>query len=350
MISRLQLPILSASSACLRRRLSFYSTTAATASSFASHLSPPLKLQTPLFLRPLSHSTSPSSLLSFRQWAESLARSYAADLSVVGGPSASELIRELSWLLQDATFQAGETMLLRTDLQDLYCLWMQRIEERRPFQYIVGCEHWRDLVLAVREGVLIPRPETEELVDLVAGVEGFKDGLWADLGTGSGAIAIGIGRILGENGRVVATDLSEAAVEVARFNVGRYKLEDKVEIRQGYWFEPLQDLHGKLSGLVSNPPYIPSSHIPGLQAEVGKHEPSLALDGGMNGLDHLLHLCDGLISALKPGGFFAFETNGDKQSEYIVDFISSQGSNTFHDMRIVADFAGVRRFVTGYCQ
>lgn len=227
---------------------------------------------------------------------------------------------------------------------------MQRIEERRPFQYIVGCEHWRDLVLAVREGVLIPRPETEELVDLVAGVEGFKGGLWADLGTGSGAIAIGIGRILGENGRVVATDLSEAAVEVARFNVGRYKLDDKVEIRQGYWFEPLQDLQGKLSGLVSNPPYIPSSHIPGLQAEVGKHEPSLALDGGDNGLDHLLHLCDGLMSALKPGGFFAFETNGYKQSEYIVDFMSSQWSSTFHDMRIVADFAGVERFVMGFCR
>ncbi|XP_020575072.1 uncharacterized protein LOC110021081 [Phalaenopsis equestris] len=347
MISRLQLTILSASSASLRRPLS-YSTTTTIASSTASHFFFPLKIQTPLFLRPLSHSCPPSSLLSFRQWAESLARSSAPQLSVDGGPSASELLRELSWLLQDATFQAGDTLLLRTDLEDLHRLWLQRIEERRPFQYIVGCEHWRDLVLAVREGVLIPRPETEELVDLVAGVEGFKDGLWADLGTGSGAIAIAIGRMLGDNGRVVATDLSEVAVEVARFNVGRYKLEDKVEIRQGYWFEPLQDLQGKLSGLVSNPPYIPSSHIPGLQGEVSKHEPSLALDGGNNGMHHLFHLCGGLISALKPGGFFAFETNGNKQSEYIVDLLSSQGSNLFHDMRIVTDFAGIKRFVMGY--
>lgn len=222
MISRLQLPILYGSSSSLRRRLS---TTAAIASSSALHFSRPLRTQTPLFLRPLSHSASPSSLLSFRQWAESLARSFASKMSVDGGPSTSELLRELSWLLQDTTFQAGDTLLLRTDLEDLYRLWMQRIEERRPFQYIVGCEHWRDLVLAVREGVLIPRPETEELVDLVAGVEGLKDGLWADLGTGSGSIAIAIGRILGENGRVVATDLSEVAVEVARFNVGRYNLE-----------------------------------------------------------------------------------------------------------------------------
>lgn len=80
-------------------------------------------------------------------------------------------------------------------------------------------------MLAVKEGVLIPRPETEEIVDLATGVEGFGDGVWADLGTGSGSIAIGIARLVGEKGRVVATDLSRVAVEVARFNVGRYNLE-----------------------------------------------------------------------------------------------------------------------------
>ncbi|KAK8942598.1 hypothetical protein KSP39_PZI009116 [Platanthera zijinensis] len=350
-MSRLRLPLLSSASTTLRRRRSprsSYSSGAVITSSSASHHTPPLKLQSPLFLRPLSHSASPSALLSFRRWAESLARSSAADLTFDGGPSSSELIREISWLLQDATSQDGDTFLLRTDLEDLYRLWRQRIEERRPFQYIVGCQHWRDLVLAVSEGVLIPRPETEEIVNLAARVEGLQDGMWADLGTGSGAIAIAIARMLGENGKVVATDLSEMAVEVAQFNVGRYKLENKVEIRQGSWFEPLQDLQGKLSGLVSNPPYIPSSHIHGLQAEVGRHEPSLALDGGENGTDHLLRLCEGSISSLKPGGFFAFETNGDKQSEQIVDFMTTQWSNSFHDIKIEADFAGIKRFVTGF--
>lgn len=202
----------------------------------------------------------------------------------------------------------------------------------------------------MKEGVLIPRPETEELINLVSRVEGFGEGVWADLGTGSGAIAIGIARMLGENGKVVAIDLSETAVEMARFNAGRYQLEDKLEIRQGSWFEPLQDLQGKLSGLVSNPPYIPSFHISSLQAEVGRHEPSLALDGGENGMDHLLCLCEGSISALKPGGFFAFETNGDKQSEDIVDFMTTKWSNTFHDISIEADFAGIKRFVTGFCR
>ena len=94
---------------------------------------------------------------------------------------------------------------------------------------MVGCEHWRDLVLSVEEGVLIPRPETELIVDLVGDVikesEELKGGLWVDLGTGSGAIAIGIARVLGDFGRVIAVDLSCVAVKVASFNVKRYNLQ-----------------------------------------------------------------------------------------------------------------------------
>lgn len=96
-------------------------------------------------------------------------------------------------------------------------------------QYVVGCEHWRDMVLSVEEGVLIPRPETELIVDLVGDlVEGngeLREGLWADMGTGSGALAIGIARILGPCGRVIATDLSPVAVAVASYNVQRYNLQ-----------------------------------------------------------------------------------------------------------------------------
>lgn len=80
-----------------------------------------------------------------------------------------------------------------------------------------------------------------------------------------------------------------------------------IEVRKGSWFEPLKDVEGKLAGVVSNPPYIPSDDISGLQAEVGQHEPRLALDGGVSGMDDLLHLCNGVLSMLKPGGFFVFE-------------------------------------------
>ena len=83
--------------------------------------------------------------------------------------------------------------------------------------------------------------------------------------------------------------------------------QDEISVKQGSWFEPLSEFEGRVAGLVSNPPYIPSGHIGGLQAEVGRHEPILALDGGEDGLADLLHLCNGAASMLKSGGFFAFE-------------------------------------------
>lgn len=217
----------------------------------------------------------------------------------------------------------------------------------------MGCEHWRDLVLSVEEGVLIPRPETELVVDLVNDLvksdEGFfGEGVWGDLGTGSGALAIGIGRVLAGPRRVFATDLSPVAVAVANYNIQRYSLQDKIQVRMGSWFEPLKDVEGELVGLVSNPPYIPSSNIPDLQAEVAKHEPILALDGGTDGMVDLLHLCNGTASFLKPGGFFCFETNGEVQCKFLVDYLQEKFEGSFCDLNIVLDFAGKQRFVTGY--
>lgn len=282
------------------------------------------------------------------------------------GPDSSILFRELNWLVEDSLedpslipqlgFQNNsQSVRLRIGLDELYGLWKQRIEKRKPFQYLVGCEHWRDLVLSVEEGVFIPRPETELMVDLVSDVlvrdnDGLRDGFWVDLGTGSGAIAIGIARVLGSKGSIIAVDLNPLAAAVAAFNAQRYGLQDIIEIRQGSWFGKLKDVEGKLSGVVSNPPYIPSDHISGLQAEVGKHEPRLALDGGVDGLDYLLHLCNGTASMLKPGGFFAFETNGEKQCKFLKNYLENDSACSFCNVSIVSDFAGIQRFVTGFRQ
>ncbi|GJN35491.1 hypothetical protein PR202_gb24274 [Eleusine coracana subsp. coracana] len=316
---------------------------------------PPRGTQTrtrpPLFLRPATHPVPASALAAFRRRAAALVPA-----------SAPHLHRHLRWLLADAsTTSDSDPALFRAPLDHIESLWLGHVRARRPFQYVVGNEHWRDLVVAVKEGVLIPRPETEAVVDMVKGVEGFGGGWWADLGTGSGAIAVAVARELGDGGKVFATDVSDVAVEIARFNVERYGVQDKVEIRQGSWFEPLQDVKGKLMGVISNPPYIPTEDLPGLQPEVGWHEPKLALDGGRDGLEHLLHLCEGLSSALKSGGFFVFErdltsnicasiwqTNGNKQSEFLVDLISSKWSSSFRDVKAVLDFADIKRFVTGY--
>ncbi|KAL4554621.1 hypothetical protein LXL04_037218 [Taraxacum kok-saghyz] len=325
-----------------------------------SHTPTSLNPNLPLFLRPPTFTATVSDLKKWQNWAKSLALSVGSSFADSdNGPDSDILHRELNWLIED-TLESPKSLLLsehdavltlRAELGDLYSLWKQRIEKRRPFQYIVGCEHWRDLVLSVEEGVLIPRPETELIIDLVddaikQNVE-LKNGMWVDLGTGSGALAIGIGRILGDSVRVTAIDLSPIAVQVASFNVNRYNLQDKISVKQGSWFDPLSEFEGKLAGIVSNPPYIPSEHINGLQAEVGRHEPLLALDGGENGMKDLLHLCNGVALMLKSGGFFAFETNGENQCLFLVQHMETVHHGRFYNLKIVPDFAGIRRFVTG---
>ncbi|MCO5599104.1 hypothetical protein L7F22_053204 [Adiantum nelumboides] len=118
---------------------------------------------------------------------------------------------------------------LRANLDELLTLWTERVQDRRPFQYVVGCAHWRDFVLFVKEGVLIPRPETEQMIDLAQQVidvqPNLSKGLWADLGTGSGALAIGLGSILHPHGNVIAVDISDEAVFVASLNIQRYGLQ-----------------------------------------------------------------------------------------------------------------------------
>lgn len=205
------------------------------------------KPQIPLFLRPPNHSVTLTDLQKWHDWAKTLNSSVGSSFSDAdNGPDSTLLHRELKWLIEDAiedksvsselgieserNLELGlRNVRLKVGIDELYRLWKQRIHERRPFQYLVGCEHWRDLVLSVEEGVLIPRPETEVLVDLVAKVvsdkEVLREGLWVDLGTGSGAIAIGICRVLEGRARVIATDLSSIALAVAGYNVQRYGLQ-----------------------------------------------------------------------------------------------------------------------------
>lgn len=265
--------------------------------------------------------------------------------------------------LEDEAIENKSTnahLLLRSSIEELEEQWTQRVRNRRPFQYVVGCAHWRDLVLSVQEGVLIPRPETEQMIDLaeaaIAAESSLRDGVWADLGTGSGALAIALARLLSSStGFVIAIDASPIAVAVARRNANQYGLTDRVKVVHGSWFAPLENYNGSLAGVLSNPPYIPSENIAGLQAEVGKHEPQSALDGGEDGMNDLRTICHGSSRALRSGGFLALETNGGKQAEAVSDLLHSLRTvggfqtNTpvpcFQDIRIIPDFAGVMRFV-----
>jgi len=191
------------------------------------------------------------------------------------------------------------------------------LQDRVPFQYLIATAHWRDLVLAVGPGILVPRPETELMIDLAAAALAANPALarlpWADLGTGSGALAIATAQLLLQHQQhtpqppehaqpaptpgstsstaacVYAVDLSPTAVAYAAANAAAHGVGDAVQVLQGSWFSPLQELQGSLGGVLSNPPYIPRSQIEeGLQAEVGRHEPLSALDGGPGeGMDSL---------------------------------------------------------------
>ena len=163
---------------------------------------------------------------------------------------------------------------------------------RYPLQYIIGKQEFMGLDFKVKEGVLVPRPDTEVLVEKI--IEFVEDGYFAgkenisiaDIGTGSGAITLSLAHFI-ENSFVYSVDISPHALEVASENAQAHKLESRVKFLNGSILEPLieENLEGKIDILVSNPPYIPTSVIEGLQREVSTYEPKLALDGGEDGLD-----------------------------------------------------------------
>jgi len=190
------------------------------------------------------------------------------------GASASELRHELTWLLDDAVSAARDAvdapwrpaawsavarggsappcaLRLRAPLAALEALWRRRLA-REPFQYLVAAAHWRDLLLAVGPGVLIPRPETETLLDLVEAAlkqaPGLAHGAWADVGTGSGAIAVALARMLAADApAVAATDVSAAALAYAAANAQRAGVADRVAPMRGEWLAPVLAARGPAS-------------------------------------------------------------------------------------------------------
>jgi release factor glutamine methyltransferase len=260
---------------------------------------------------------------------------------------------EVDWLLQSLANLDRLTLYLESIPDDreiplkvspdrLSELWRDRVELRTPVQYLVGITPWRDFELVVSPAVLIPRPETEAIVDMVLAVsdEEQQQGEWVDLGTGSGAIAIGLARKLPQ-AQIHAVDLSQSALDIARHNANRLGVLDRVDFYQGKWWEPIAHLRGRLSGMVSNPPYIPSETVLGLQAEVVRHEPHLALDGGVDGLEAIRILVNTAPEYLQPGGIWLIEMMAN-QGEQVRALLMQRGCYT--DIQIIQDLAGLDRF------
>jgi release factor glutamine methyltransferase len=210
-----------------------------------------------------------------------------------------------------------------------------------PLQYVTGEVAFRHLVVKVRHGVLIPRPETEVLVgEVLAGLTLISSPVVADVGTGSGCIALSIAQE-NDQAQVWATDLSPVAVETARDNAHRLTLGDRVTVVEGDLLGNLpEDLRGAVDAVVSNPPYIPSADIPDLPQELTGFEPHLALDGGPDGLVVFRRLMAEARTWLAPGGLFAVELD-----ERMARTAAQEAQEWYEEVRVVSDLTGRDRFV-----
>lgn len=223
------------------------------------------------------------------------------------------------------------------------------IEDRaqgKPLQYITGHQEFFSLDFEVTPAVLIPRPETETMVEaalrLLPNVEAGT--LICDVGTGSGCLAV---TLLHErrNARGVAIDISPAAIEVAKRNAAKHGVRDRLEFLISDCFADVKQEEMLFDVIVSNPPYIPASDLDGLQREVRDYEPHLALEAGADGLSIIRRLLAEAGAYLKPGGYFLFEIGFD-ESEAVEELIApmvSTGSWKFLD--IYLDLQGIPRTV-----
>ncbi len=213
---------------------------------------------------------------------------------------------------------------------------------REPVAYILGRQEFYGLEIEVTRDVLIPRPETEMLVDEGLGfLRERPDGRVADVGTGSGCIAVAVA-VHAPAARVIAVDASGAALEVARRNARRHAVTGQIDLVQG---DLLSTVPGPLDLVVANLPYVPTEEIETLMPDVRLYEPRLALDGGAgDGTDLLKALVAQTVGRLTRGGLLLLEVAAG-QAARVADLLRSVGA--FSDVSTRQDLAGIERMVRG---
>jgi release factor glutamine methyltransferase len=273
-------------------------------------------------------------------------------LQRAGAPAESALL-EAEVLLRCAAGVSREELLVRPAVHvedpawSVYADAIARRVEGTPVAYLVGHREFFGIDLLVDGRVLIPRPETEHLVEIVTdALRGRAAPLIVDVGTGSGAVAIAVAHTL-PGARVLATDVSAVALDLARINAARCGVADRITWAPGSALEPLRGLtgEGRVDAIASNPPYIPTSEIARLSKDIREHEPQVALDGGPDGLDVHRPIVAGAARYLAPRGVLALEVAAIwDQAAAVADLIAA--TRRFDAPRIVPDFAGADRIVT----
>lgn len=230
-----------------------------------------------------------------------------------------------------------------------YRALLQRRALGEPVQYLTGYQEFMGLGFRVNSHVLIPRPDTEVLVETVithAKTLPARNGLVRilDMGTGSGCIAVSLAHYLPES-VVTAVDISAGALSVAAANAENLGVKGRVTFLQSNLFEQMSqpmEYRKSFDIIVSNPPYIPEGDIPELQREVRGYEPRTALDGGPDGMDFYRELAAKGIEYLKEDGMLAFEV-GYNQAEEVAETMKA----SFRNIEIVQDLAQINRVVIG---
>lgn len=228
---------------------------------------------------------------------------------------------------------------------DIEAEYRERLRRRRagePLQYIEGDVAFRELSLRVEPSVLIPRPETEQLVGRVLEWARGRDRLHAlDIGTGSGAIALSLLRE-GPFTAALAVDISARALKVAQANAREAGLEDRVEFRAGSFFEPV-GAEERFDVIVSNPPYVARREAESLPEEVRDHEPPDALFAGPTGLEAIERIVEEAPNHLRPGGLLALEIAPGRAGATVTR-LESRGA--YRSVRTYRDHAGQLRIVS----
>ena len=240
--------------------------------------------------------------------------------------------------------KSEKNIQLKINLELLESFWDKHLKYSTPIQYISGISYWRDLKLEVSNKVLIPRPETELIIEIIS--EKFKNIgekiTFVDLGTGSGAISIALA-LANPNWDGIATDIDKNAIDIASRNFTNNSNQSNLKFYNGNWWDPLENYKGDIDLAVANPPYIPQNTYEELPIEVKNFEPKNALLGGEEGLDHIKEIVKNAPSYLKEKGWLFIENHFDQGKRVKQLFLE----NRFTNVEVLKDFSGIGRFTIG---
>jgi len=222
---------------------------------------------------------------------------------------------------------------------------IKRRIDREPVAYIIGFKEFWSMEFEVTTDVLIPRPETEcvvaEAISLLPANNDSSSKRILEIGTGSGAIVLALASER-PNHIFFASDRSAKAIAVALKNATRHELDKKISFFSAVWFEPLRQGMQPFDMILSNPPYVQSGAIPGLQPEIYRYEPIEALDGGKDGLDPIKHIVEFGHGYLRSGGSLILEIGCDRK-EQVHQIIEQCGQ--YCEIAFIKDFSGHDRVV-----